>query len=81
MPRVRQLYIPPPNLAKDLISRTMRENRITSEQLAKMVHMKPESVRRKKMKGIWTTEEFRTWCLALGIDDPETVGKAVLNRT
>ena len=81
MPKVRPLIVPPLNLAKDLICRTMRENRISSQELARRVHMKPESVRRKKMKGIWTIDDYRAWCLALGIDDPEVIGKAVLNRT
>lgn len=26
------------------------------------------------MKGTWTVEEFRDWCIALGINDPEGFG-------
>lgn len=43
--------------------------------------MQPESVRRKKMRGVWSNEDIRAWCKALDITDPEEVGKAVLNRT
>ena len=82
MPKIRWCApVPPPNMAKDLIERHMKAKKITSTDLGQMVHMAPESVRRKKSKGIWTVDEFREWCLALGIDDPEEVGKAVLNRT
>ena len=80
MPKVKY-YVPPPNLAKDLIDRHMKAKKISSEELGKRVHMLPDSVRRKKCRGVWTVEEFRNWCLALGIDDPEEVGLAVLNRT
>ena len=82
MPKVRWCVpVPPPNLAKDLICRHMKAKKISSAELGRRVHMEPESVRRKKMKGTWTVAEFRDWCNALGIDDPEEVGKAILNRT
>ena len=81
MPRIKYCVpVPPPNLAQDLIRRTMKARKVTSEEMGKRVHMEPASVRRKLMKGIWSIEDYRAWCLALGIDDPETVGKAVLNR-
>lgn len=80
MPKVKY-YVPPPNLAKDLIDRHMRAKKITSEMLGNRVGLAADSVRRKKCRGIWTVDEFRDWCLALGIDDPEEIGLAVLNRT
>ena len=82
MPTVRWCVpVPPPNLARDLIDRHMKAKHVSSAELGKLVHMQPESVRRKNMKGIWTVDEFRDWCIALGINDPEEVGNAVLNRT
>ena len=82
MPRMRWLTpVPPPNMARDLIDRHMKAKKVSSTELGKLLDMQPESVRRKKSKGIWTLEEYRQWCIALGINDPEEVGKAVLNRT
>ena len=82
MPKVRWCVpVPPPNLAKDLIDRHMKAKKVSSTELGKLLQMQPESVRRKKSKGIGTLEEYRAWCIALGINDPEEVGKAVLNRT
>ena len=72
--------VPPPNMARDLIDRHMRAKKITSTELAKRVHLTPDSVRNKKSKANWTVDQFRDWCIALGITDPEEVGKAVLNR-
>ena len=80
MPKVKP-YVPPPNMARELIDRTMKANHVSSRQLAAKLHLQPESVRRKKCRGIWSVEEFRNWCLALGIEDPEEIGLAVLNRT
>ena len=74
------IYVPPPNMARDLIDRHMKAKRITSVDLAPKVGLQPQSVRNKKRKGIWTVDEYRDWCTALGITDPEEVGKAVLNR-
>lgn len=80
MPKVKWC-VPPPNMARDLIDRHMKTKRVTSYALAEKVGIKPQSVRVKKMKANWTVEEFRAWCKALGITDPEEVGKAVLNMT
>ena len=82
MPNVRWCVpVPPPNMAKDLIDRHMKAKHVSSAELGKLLNMQPESVRRKKSKGIWTLAEYRDWCSALGIDDPEEIGKAVLNKT
>lgn len=82
MPKVRWYTpVPPPNMARDLIDRHMKAKHVSSKELGALLKMQPESVRRKKSKGIWTLEEYRDWCQALGITDPEEIGKAVLNRT
>lgn len=80
MPKIKWC-VQPPNMARDLIDRHMKAKKIRSADLAPMVGIKPQSVRVKKMKANWTVEEFRAWCKALGITDPEEVGKAVLNMT
>ena len=81
MPRVKWCVpVPPPNLARDLIDRHMKAKKVSSTELGKLLGLYPESVRRKKSKGVWTVEEYRAWCIALGINDPVEVGKAVLNR-
>ena len=82
MPKVKYCVpVPPPNLARDLIQRYKRALGYTAEDIGKLVGMTPGGVRNKIAKGVWTTDEFRAWCLALGITDPAEVGKAVLNRT
>jgi len=81
MPKVKWFApVPPPNMCRSLIDRHMKAKKVTSAELGKLLHLQPESVRRKKSRGTWTTEEFRDWCSALGINDPEEVGYAVLNR-
>lgn len=73
--------MPPPNLAKDLIDRHWKASKISSEELGRRVGLTAESARSKKCRGVWTVDEFRDWCDALGIDDPYEVGLAVLGRT
>lgn len=70
-----------PNLLLDLFNRYQKAQELTSADLGERLHMQPDSVRRKKCRGVWTNEEVRAWCEALHITDPEEVGKAVLNRT
>ena len=82
MPKVKWCKpVPPPNMLRDLFNRYQKAQGLTSRDLGMLLGMQPESVRRKKMHGIWTNEEIRAWCKALNITNPEEVGKAVLNRT
>ena len=82
MPKVKWCKpVPPPNLLLDLFNRYQKARGMTSADLGKLLEMQPESVRRKKMRGVWSNEDIRAWCKALDITDPEAVGKAVLNRT
>lgn len=81
MPKVKWCKpVPPPNMLRDLFNRHMKAKGISSVELGKMVGIQPESVRRKKSRGVWSNEDIRAWCEALDITDPEEVGKAVLNR-
>lgn len=82
MPKVKWCKpVPPPNLLRDLFNRYQKARGMTSADLGKRLHLQPDSVRRKKCRGVWTNEDIRAWCEALDITDPEEVGKAVLNRT
>ena len=82
MPKVKWCVpVPPPNLLRDLFNRYQKARGMTSADLGKRLHLQPDSVRRKKCRGVWTNEDIRSWCEALDITDPEEVGKAVLNRT
>lgn len=72
--------VPPPDMVANLFTRYMTARGITSAQLGAALNMSAEAVRGKKHRGTWTVEDVRAWCKALGIDDPEEVGKAVLNR-
>ena len=85
MPKVKWCVpvkqVPPANLLRDLFDRHMKAKHVSSTVLGQRLGIAPESVRRKKSRGSWTAAEIRDWCKALGIEDPEEVGKAVLNRT
>lgn len=81
MPRVTWCKpVQPPNMVRDLFNRHMKAKHISSAELGRRVHMQPESVRRKKSRGVWTNDEIRAWCLALDITDPTEIGKAILNQ-
>lgn len=80
MPRVKWCKpVPPPNRLRELFNRYQKARGLTSAGLAALLYMQPESVRRKKCRGVWSNEDIRAWCAALGITDPEEVGRAVLN--
>ena len=82
MPKVKWcMPVPPPNMLRDLFNRYQKVRGMSSAELGKRLKMQPESVRRKKCRGVWSNEDIRAWCEALEITDPEEVGKAVLNRT
>ena len=82
MPKVKWCVpVAPPNMLRDLFNRYQKARGMTSADLGKRLRLQPDSVRRKKCRGVWTNEDIRAWCEALDITDPEEVGKAVLNRT
>lgn len=73
--------VPPPNMLRDLFNRYQKARGLTSKDLGELLHTSADCVRMKKHRGTWSAEDIRVWCKALGITDPEEVGKAVLNRT
>lgn len=79
MPKVKWCKpVPPPNMLRDLFDRYQKARGMTSTELGERLHVSAEAVRMKKHRGTWTAEEIRAWCKALGITDPEEVGKAIL---
>jgi hypothetical protein len=79
MPKVKWCKpVPPPNMLRDLFNRYQKAQGLSSVDLGKRLGIQPESVRRKKMRGVWSNEDIRAWCKALNITNPEEVGKAIL---
>lgn len=72
--------VPPPNMLRDLFNRYQKARGMTSEDLGERLKISATAVRMRKYRGTWSAEDIRAWCAALGITDPEEVGKAVLNR-
>lgn len=71
--------VPPPNMLRDLFDRYQKARKMTSAYLGQRLNVSAEAVRMRKHRGTWTAEDIRAWCAALGITNPEEVGKAVLN--
>lgn len=81
MPKVKYMKpVPPPNRLRELFDRYQKARRMTSVDMGAVLKMQPESVRRKKSRGVWTNEEVRAWCKALDITDPEELGRAILGQ-
>jgi hypothetical protein len=81
MPKIKYMRpVPPPNRLRELFDRYQKARRMTSVDMGAVLKMQPESVRRKKSRGVWTNEEVRAWCKALDITDPEELGRAILGQ-
>lgn len=81
MPRIKYITpknVPPPNMVKEMFDRYQKAGKVSSAELGRRLGSNPSTLRSKKSLGNWSAQEIADWCRALGITDPEEIGRAIL---
>ena len=65
------------NPVQALFSAKKRQLKMSSRELGELVGMEGPSVRRKMIRGVWSTKDLQVWCLALDVS-AEEIGRALL---